>query len=267
MLHVMPRPCRRTLIPARHRWQDRVAWLSGKRAPRLLPLVSLLLASLLPATSHRALAAPGRKSVRKPAPRTRHLARPPAATAAQHIASGDWIITATAERAVARNVRSGEKIHLYRKSSGCEYTAFSGRILSVVGTFVSYELSEGSYCGGAGTSYATTLTAVDLARGGSVLPLSQLVSVDVLRATLKSDAWLARQAAAGHPCKLHKLAGTSAFTFHHLDGRRVALRLQVPGDCEPNPGGATRLGFVVSPPSWLWPRLRVAARRKTLGLR
>jgi hypothetical protein len=38
----------------------------------------------------------------------------------------------------------------------------------------------------------------------------------------------------------------------------------VPEDCEPGRGNATRLGFLVSMPSWLLPRLQAAEKAGTL---
>lgn len=197
------------------------------------------------------------------------FAAPPAkapakAAAPQRVVSGDWTISATETEGKAKNARTGEEIRLYGKDEGCEYDVFRGKVLSVVGTFVSFELDEGSYCGGASPSHSTTLTTVDLARGGSPLPLTQLVSLATLRATLKDDGWLKKQAAAGKPCNLAFLPYTSAFSFHHLQGKQAALRLQVPEDCETGRANATRLGFVVSLPSWLLPRLQAADKAGTL---
>ena len=80
---------------------------------------------------------------------------------------GPWRISHAKAKGTARNTRTREKITLWStpKSRRCTDYGSMGRLVSVVGTMVSFEISEGGYCKGAAHPYAWHgFRTIDLAK-------------------------------------------------------------------------------------------------------
>jgi hypothetical protein len=151
---------------------------------------------------------------------------------------------------------------------GCE-GELGLRLLSVVGSIVSYELSEGTTCENAAHPSAITLyAAVDAAHPAQKVRLTDLFAdSDVLRA-LMADAVVKRHLPKTPPKTTDALVQALAesnpeceysfgpdlptrFAFHHLEGSRVAVRIGLSHGCEVARGKLTQLGILLPvPPSW-----------------
>ena len=225
---------------------------------RIIGRLSLVAVALVVGTSSREVdAAPAAK----PSP----PAKAPAKSEGQRIVSGDWQITTTASEGYAKNARTGEEIKLFARDGGCEYEVYDAEILSVVGTFVSVELTENSFCGGARPSISTSVYTLDLARGGAAVTIDQIVPKWHLKTALQNDPFLTKQRQAkGSACQLEMLMDTSAFSFHHLEKDKVALRVLVPESCDTGRGEASRIGLLFRPAPWLLARIHAAEKAGTL---
>jgi hypothetical protein len=217
---------------------------------RILPLLLLLLCAA-PATAQEPA---------KPAP----------ADKPEVIKAGDWTITATSTNASAINARTKEKVVLYKpmdaaESKECSDYEFSGRIISVVGTFVSVEITEGGYCGGAHPFSWHAFNAMDLARGGAPVTLAELFDRYELEDALNKDAWLIKKRAEEDTCTYSESdLTTNHFAFHHVKDGKVAVRLGLPHGCEAARNSFTQLGLYLTPAEWLSKRLTAAEKAKTL---
>jgi hypothetical protein len=195
---------------------------------------------------------------------------PRPAQKAEVIKAGDWTITATQTEGWAVNGRTRERVELYKQMEEaerkkCEDYSFSARILSVVGSFVSYYLSEGGYCGGAHPFEVRTFMTIDLARGGHTVALSELFDRHELEDALNKDPWLSKARAEQDGCTYSESDLTGHhFAFHHLKDDKVAVRLGLPHGCEVMRGSFTELGLYLTPPEWLRKQLVAADKARLL---
>lgn len=195
---------------------------------------------------------------------------PKPAQKAEVIKAGDWTITATQTEGWAINGRTKERVELYKQMEEaerkeCTDYSFSARIVSVVGTFVSYELSEGGDCGGAHPFAWQAFNTRDLARGGHRVELSELFDKYELEDALNKDTWLIKARAEQDTCTYNESDLTSYhFAFHHMKDNKVAVRLGLPHGCEVARGSFTQLGLYLTPPEWLSKRLVAADKAKLL---
>jgi hypothetical protein len=172
---------------------------------------------------------------------------------------------------IATRRADGTAVDLFERSkgeAGCEGDQ-TDRILSVVGSIVSYEESVGTTCEGAAHPSAVTFyAAVDAAHPGKKVSLTDLFpDADVLRALLadsvvkrhlpktppKTTDALVRALAESQPeCEYTFSADLlSRFAFHHVEGDRVAVRIGLSHGCEVMRGNLTQLGILLPiPPRW-----------------
>ena len=178
---------------------------------------------------------------------------------------GGWEVAITATEAHAHHVLSGESVRLYGRDEGCDDQTYEARVLSFVGTFASFEVTEASACRGATPTHETRLQTVDLARGGSPVPLDQLFERMELRDRLGADRWLAERVGAVERCELDDVVQTARYAFEGLMVEQVRVTIAVPEVCEWERGNATRLSILLKPPSWLMKRLQRAEAGRTLS--
>lgn len=220
----------------------------------IAPLGLVAVALVVGTSSREVVAAPP-----DPAAKTSPPAKAPSKSEGQRIVSGDWQITTTATAGYAKNARTGERIKLFGQDDACEYEVYDAEILSVVGTFVTVELTENSFCGGARPTIATSVFTLDLARGGAAVTIDQIVPKWHLKTALENDPFLTKQRKAkGSACQLEMLLDTSAFSFHHLEKDQVALRVLVPESCDTGRAKASRIGLLFRPAPWLLARIQAA---------
>jgi hypothetical protein len=174
---------------------------------------------------------------------------------------------------------AGRRVELYgrRSEPGC-VSETSGRVVSVVGTYVSVEVHEEMDCEGAAhPSNYVSYRVLDLAAGGREVSLTDLVpEAAVLRALLNDP--VIQRALGGQPVatlsELYQNADggcemlideslVRSFAFHHLDGDQVAVRIGLSHGCEASRGAFTQLGVLLFMPQALMPELRESER---LGL-
>jgi hypothetical protein len=153
------------------------------------------------------------------------------------------------------------------------------KLLSVVGSIVSYEEFEGTSCEGAAHPSAITLyAAVDAAHPGKKPRLTDLFpDADVLRALL-SDAVVKKHAPKTPPKTTEALVKAlessdpeceysfggdllNRFAFHHVEGQKVAVRIGLSHGCEVARGKLTQLGILLAVPPALQQALERASTR------
>jgi hypothetical protein len=189
---------------------------------------------------------------------------------------------------IAARRPDGTAIDLFDRSqgeSGCEGDQ-TLRLLSVVGSIVSYEESEGTTCEGAAHPSAITLyAAVDAAHPGKKVRLTDLFpDADVLRA-LVADSVVKRHLPKTLPKTTDALVEALAdseqeceyafgkdlltrFAFHHVEGDRVAVRIGLSHGCEVARGKLTQLGLLLPiPPTWKGPLDRASSRAEGFLMR
>lgn len=199
-------------------------------------------------------------------------AAPAAPAKPEVIHTADWTITTGSLEGVAVHKRTKEKIVLYQQMDEgerkeCTDYAFSGRVVSVVGTFVSVEIQESGYCGGAHPFEWHGFSTKDLARGGHRVHLTEIFDKYELEDALKKDTWLIK--ARANPDEFacvysEESLTTEHFAFHHMKDNKVAVRLGLPHGCEVARGSFTQLGVYLTPTEWLTKRLEAAEKAKLL---
>jgi len=188
------------------------------------------------------------------------------------VVSGEWTITWTED--VGRATRGkGRPVVLWDQAEdeGCD-TSRSGRVLSVVGTLVSFEIEEGGLCEGAAHSFAShRFRVVDLARGaepeGSAVSLYELFDRRDVQRALAADPFL-RQHPEGKDwesdCGFTIQGFEYSFAFHHVHGDTVAVRVGLTHGCEVARGNLTVLGIVLKPRRDFLAQLKAAENAGTL---
>jgi hypothetical protein len=174
--------------------------------------------------------------------------------------------------------RAVQLIERPKKEEGCEGEK-TVRLLSVVGSIVSYEEFEGTSCEGAAHPSSITLyAAVDAAHAGKTVRLTDLFAdADVLRALL-ADAVVKRHAPKTPPKTTEALVKAlssenteceyafgpdllNRFAFHHVEGQKVAVRIGLSHGCEAARGKLTQLGILLPIPPALAGSLERASMR------
>jgi hypothetical protein len=172
-------------------------------------------------------------------------------------------------RGIVARPEGGQPVDLFdraKSESGCEGEQ-ELRVLSVVGSIVSYELFEATTCEGAAHPSAITLyAAVDAAHPGKKIRLTDVFADgDVLRA-LMADAIVKRHLPKVPPKTTDQLVQALAdttgeceysfgpdllnrFAFHHVEGNQVAVRIGLSHGCEVARGKLTQLGIMLPVPA------------------
>jgi hypothetical protein len=185
------------------------------------------------------------------------------------------------EQALVARPPGGKPVDLFekgKKEEGCEGEQ-AVRVLSVVGSIVSYEEFEGISCEGAAhpSSY-TFYVAVDAAHPGSKPRLTDFFTdADVLRALLAdpivkrhapkpspktTDALVQALSSENTECEYAFSADLlNRFAFHHVEGQKVAVRLGLSHGCEAARGRLTQLGILLPVPPALFAPLERASKR------
>jgi hypothetical protein len=120
---------------------------------------------------------------------------------------------------------------LYRDSMDCMEWTESGKLLSIVGTVVTFEWSMYAYCGGAHGWADTKFIAIDLSRGGKAVTPADLFGKKTVQTALeRSPEWKQSRNEGGvYQCVLLHEDNTigGPFAFHRLDDNAVAVRIGV----------------------------------------
>lgn len=158
---------------------------------------------------------------------------------------------------------------LYRDSMDCQEWSESGRMMSIVGTVVSFEWSMYAYCGGAHGWAETKYISIDLSKGGKEVSPADLFGPNAVEQALERDSvWKQAQKEGGvYQCVFLDKKNTvrGRFALHHLDHGRVAVRIGV-GDymAEACRGSLVQLGLYLPIPEKLAKDLEQAKREGTL---
>lgn len=163
----------------------------------------------------------------------------------------------------------------------CKDASDSYKVLSIVGTLVSYENAFMGDCGGPHPEEIVTWTAIDGAVGGQPVSLASLFPEDAILRALLADR-LVRTALQGRPVPesldalLTALANwvsqdcaysfgeniLKRFAFHHVGGGLVAVRFGLSHGCEVARGNLTQIGILLAIPPGLAAPLASAASRE-----
>lgn len=187
------------------------------------------------------------------------------------VTRGGWQVTFTPDWFTAQ--RGGRTIamgdYFSGEPDGCEIWDERGRMLSIVGTVVTFKHTTFGYCGGAHNLADTRFVSIDLAKGGApVRPVDLFDEAKLDEALAADSAWQKAQKNGGEfECiwltRKNTLGG--AFAFHHLEDGKVAIRIGVgdyaAGACR---GQYIQLGLYVPVPERLEQDLKEVAKEETL---
>jgi hypothetical protein len=158
---------------------------------------------------------------------------------------------------------------LYRESMDCMEWLESGRMMSIVGTIVTFEWSMYAYCGGAHGWADTRYITTDLNQDADEVSPSDIFGSSALESALaESPVWQYAQKNGGvYQCVLMHEGNTvrGRFAFHHVKDGRVAVRIGV-GEylSEACRGELTQLSLQLPIPEGLAKELEQAAEEKTM---
>lgn len=189
-------------------------------------------------------------------------AAPAAASAPRKIVSGNFEIVWSANEVIAHRRGKKKAIVVYRnKKQGDNHETHTLR--SIVGPIVSYRLEWYSE-GGAHPSFGSVFRTLDLTTGKAAR-LDRLFGAGPVFAALRGDRVIKKALGRRKPKNLDELlrsadggckmdissSALSAFTFHHVVGNKVAVRIGLSHGCETERGKFTQLGLLLPiPRAW-----------------
>lgn len=169
---------------------------------------------------------------------------------AEIVESGGWQISWDDSRGAAQKAEQpSAEVVLYEQPEqfeDCDYNGLRGRVLSVVGTLVSFETSRGWSCQGAAHAYGAVahFNTVDLDTGAAV-DIRSLVPDATIVAALKQDGLVSKALNGRDPEDLRSLIGqadggcavsflslATSFAFYELRGDKIAVRFGLEHGCE-----------------------------------
>ena len=172
----------------------------------------------------------------------------PSPEPARVVESDGWRISWSDSRAVAQRAESpSARVVLYEqpeRSEECDYNELSGRVLSVVGSLVSYETTSGWLCqGNARPGVVARFQTIDL-RTEAPVDLRRLVPDSTIVAALKQDDLVMEALDGRDPADLSSLIDqadggcdvsfwllATSFAFYELRGDRVVVRFGLEHGC------------------------------------
>ncbi|MCY4139582.1 MAG: hypothetical protein OXF56_15135 [Rhodobacteraceae bacterium] len=184
------------------------------------------------------------------------------------VESGGWQIGWDDSRAVAQRAEaSSRRVTLYEQpepSEECDYDELKGRVLSVVGSLVSFETTNGWYCeGNVRPGIVTRFRTIDL-HTGAVVDIRRLVPDSTIVTALKQDG-LVKEALDGHDpedlsglidqadggCDVSFWYLATSFAFYELRGDKVAVRFGLEHGCAVMQGSLNEIEIELPVPEGL----------------
>lgn len=193
----------------------------------------------------------------------------PTSETPQTLKVGPWSIVHSHKEGIATHAATRERVSLWRADPrDCVDYKLEGRLVSVVGAVVSFDLRESGRCTppAAGTAFHT----LDLARPGpqKASPLSEHFDEAEIKAALDGHPWLtnARSRADLFKC-IYKEADLTGdhFAFHAIKAGKVVVRIGVGHGCEAQLGLFTQLDIELTPSPDQLKALESAQELKTLS--
>ncbi len=188
---------------------------------------------------------------------------------AQTLTVGDWTLTYALDKGRAVNNKTKAEVELWKKDPrDCDKYAFEGKLISVVGTVVTFDVRETGTCPlkpAMGQAFHT----VDLtAKGDRAVALAGFFKADEVKAAFDAHPWLqnARKKPQIFKC-IYKEAdlGGAHFAFHGLEDGKALVRVGVGHGCDSHTGIFTQLDLKLTPDAKLLAQLQAADKAKTLG--
>lgn len=173
----------------------------------------------------------------------------PAPARAGFIESGSWQISWDDSRGAAqRTADPSAEVVLYEQpepSGECDYNELRGRVLSIVGSLVSFETNSAWYCHGTAHDGAfARFGTVDLDTGAAV-DIRSLVPETAIVAALKQDGLVNRALDGRDPedlrslidqadggCAVSFLSLETSFAFYEIRGGKAVVRFGLGHGCE-----------------------------------
>lgn len=184
-----------------------------------------------------------------------------------------WDIRWSTDYAIAKS----SVIYSEQKWDNTE-NSFTGKVLSIVGPYISYREESGGYSQGAAHSWKIVFyETLNFTTGKKVKLIDIFKKKEVFQALLndgiiknalngqspKNLAELLQQ--ADGDCEFYLSENSlSSFVFHHIKGNKVAVRLGLKYGCEAMRGNFTVLGFYLQIPQDLRKSFAKAKKNKLL---
>ena len=155
---------------------------------------------------------------------------------------------------------------------------FSGKVLSIVGPYVSYKISSHGYSQGAAHPWAVShFDTINISTGKKATLTDIFEAKDIYHALIKDNV-IVKALKGATPKNLPELLAKvdggcdfyfskkslSNFAFHHVNKNRVAVRLGLSHGCEVQRGNLTQIGFYLPIPNQLKEQLTRAKANSTL---
>ncbi len=141
-------------------------------------------------------------------------------------------------------------------------SSFEGKILSIVGQYISYKDTSGGFTEGAAHPWCVTrFSTINMISGKEVKLTEIFDEMEICKALLKDEVIkkalhgksprnleeLLEQADGGDEFCIDKNS-LGSFVFHHVKGNKVAVRMGLVHGCEARRGNFTQIGFYLEIP-------------------
>ena len=143
--------------------------------------------------------------------------------------------------------------------------SFSGKVLSIVGPYISFQVVSSGYSEGAAHPWHVQYYETKNISNGKKVKLTDLFEEEEVFKALLNDSVIKKALGDNNPKDLNELFkqvdgkcdfyldedSLNSFAFHHIKGEMVAIRLGLKHGCEASRGNFTQLGFYLKIPESL----------------
>jgi hypothetical protein len=191
----------------------------------------------------------------------------------EEVRTASWLIHWNNQDAYATNEKSGKTLLIYKQK--CRDTTLGDsksktavkftdkyRMLSIVGSYVSYRHTFSSEPYIHQTSCGDEFVTIDLNQGGYHVSLDEIFNEKDIFAALSHDGFIKTKItqpnnleellnAISSGCELFMIEGDflKSFTFHHVENGNVAIRLGMSHLCDITSGKFIQLGILLPIPA------------------
>ncbi|MEM7583870.1 MAG: hypothetical protein AAF560_10855 [Acidobacteriota bacterium] len=173
---------------------------------------------------------------------------------------------------------AGSRVIYVEKAWDETESSFAGKVLSIVGPYISYQMFSDGYTEGAAHPWSHVTFETKHMGTGEVVELTEIFSEAAILEALLADSVIRRALEGQPPESLGELfdrvdggcefnlsqRSLTSFAFHHIQEDKIAVRLGLSHGCEVQRGSFTQLGLALDIPSELREASRSAASRGLL---
>ena len=199
----------------------------------------------------------------------------PTTKATQTFTLGEWTFTHSAKEGFATHAKTGKKVSLWAQMSAeeqksCDEYNEEGRLVSIVGPYVTIENISGGYCGGAhpfaNHAFIAYRLDPDKAKKTERAELSSILDKKDIEAAVKADPFIKKHSKdEDFDCRVSQNYMGEHFAFQGMQDGKVIVRLGLPHGCEVMRSQFTELGLLFTPTKSLKAWMVAAERDGTLG--